>query len=90
MVEDIDALIRLDPMEQVHYEKEQNLYSIIKTVEYLVSPPAISKVLDRTLKSNFLSAYDLVFRNSRTHQAKSLEPITTTSSVLCSINSSSA
>ena len=36
-MEDIDALIRLDPMEQVNYEKEQNLYSIIKTVEYLVS-----------------------------------------------------
>ena len=34
---DIDELVRLDPMEQVHYEKEQNLYSIIKTVEYLVS-----------------------------------------------------
>ena len=37
MVEDIDDLIRLDPMEQVRFEKEQNLYSIIKTVEYLVS-----------------------------------------------------
>ena len=36
-MEDIDSLIRLDPMEQVHFEKEQNLYSIIKTVEYLVS-----------------------------------------------------
>lgn len=36
-MDDIDALTRLDPMEQVHYEKEQNLYSIIKTVEYLVS-----------------------------------------------------
>ena len=36
-MDDIDDLIRLDPMEQVRYEKEQNLYSIIKTVEYLVS-----------------------------------------------------
>ena len=36
-MEDIDDLIRLDPMEQVRFEKEQNLYSIIKTVEYLVS-----------------------------------------------------
>ena len=36
-MEDIDSIIRLDPMEQVQYEKEQNLYSIIKTVEYLVS-----------------------------------------------------
>ena len=37
MVEDIDSIVRLDPSEQVHYEKEQNLYSIIKTIEYLVS-----------------------------------------------------
>ena len=36
-MEDIDSIIRLNPMEQVHFEKEQNLYSIIKTVEYLVS-----------------------------------------------------
>ena len=37
MVEDIDSIVRLDPSEQVKYEKEQNLYSIIKTIEYLVS-----------------------------------------------------
>ena len=43
-MEDIDSIIRLDPMEQVHYEKEQNLYSIIKTVEYLVSYPYIQSV----------------------------------------------
>ena len=36
-MEDIESLIRLSPMEQVQFEKEQNLYSIIKTVEYLVS-----------------------------------------------------
>ena len=36
-MEDIDDLIRMDPMEQARYEKEQNLFSIIKTVEYLVS-----------------------------------------------------
>ena len=38
-MEDIEDLLRMDPMEQVRYEKEQNLYSIIKTVEYLVSLP---------------------------------------------------
>ena len=39
-MDDIDSIIRLSPMEQAHYEKEQNLYSIIKTVEYLVSATA--------------------------------------------------
>lgn len=34
-MEDIDSLTRFDPMEQVQFEKEQNLYSIIKTIEYL-------------------------------------------------------
>lgn len=48
MVEDIDALIRLDPMEQVHFEKEQNLYSIIKTVEYLVSQPVHTAAVKAT------------------------------------------
>ena len=36
-MEDIDSLTRLTPQEQIQYEKEQNLYSIIKTIEYLVS-----------------------------------------------------
>ena len=34
---DIDSIIRLNPIQQIHFEKEQNLFSIIKTVEYLVS-----------------------------------------------------
>ena len=43
-MDDIDSIIRLSPMEQAHYEKEQNLYSIIKTVEYLVSLLSSSNV----------------------------------------------
>ena len=34
-MEDIDSLIRFTPLEQAQYEKEQNLYSIIKTIEFL-------------------------------------------------------
>lgn len=34
-MEDIDSLIRFTPQEQAQYEKEQNLYSIIKTIEFL-------------------------------------------------------
>ena len=34
-MEDIEALTRFSPQEQAHFEKEQNLYSIIKTIEFL-------------------------------------------------------
>lgn len=34
-MEDINALTRFTPQEQVAYEKEQTLYSIIKTMEFL-------------------------------------------------------
>lgn len=35
LMEDIDALIRFTPEEQSVFEKEQNLYSIVKTIEFL-------------------------------------------------------
>jgi hypothetical protein len=35
LMEDIDALIRFTPQEQALFEKEQNLYSIVKTIEFL-------------------------------------------------------
>ena len=34
-MEDLDALIRFTPQEQAQFEKEQNLFSIIKTIEFL-------------------------------------------------------
>lgn len=34
-MEDIDSLIRFTPQEQVQFEKEQNLFSIVKTIEFL-------------------------------------------------------
>ena len=34
-MEDIEQLIRFSPYEQAQMDKEQNLYSIIKTMEFL-------------------------------------------------------
>jgi len=34
-MDDIDQLIRFTPQESSHFEKEQNLFSIIKTMDYL-------------------------------------------------------
>ena len=34
-MDDIDSLIRFTPQEKAQYEKEQNLFSIIKTIEFL-------------------------------------------------------
>ena len=34
-MEDIDSLTRFDPLEQAQFAKEQNLYSLIKTIDYL-------------------------------------------------------
>ncbi len=82
---DIDELVRLDPMEQVHYEKEQNLYSIIKTVEYLVS-------LDHhnILKKLVLTVTFTIFRNSHTPQEKYRELSMTINSAHSSINTNYA
>lgn len=38
-MEDIDALTRFTPEEKVQFDKEQNLFSLIKTIEFLVSLP---------------------------------------------------
>ena len=35
MDHDLDQILSLSPEEQLIFEKEQNLYSIIKTIEYL-------------------------------------------------------
>ena len=35
MEHDLDQILALTPEEQLTFEKEQNLYSIIKTIEYL-------------------------------------------------------
>ena len=35
MDHDLDQILALTPEEQLTFEKEQNLYSIIKTIEYL-------------------------------------------------------
>ena len=34
-MEDISSITRLSPQEQVYYEKLQNIYSIVKTIDYL-------------------------------------------------------
>lgn len=34
-MEDIGSLTRFTPQEQVQFEKEQNLFSVIKTIEFL-------------------------------------------------------
>ena len=61
-MEDIDALTRFDPMEQVQFEKEQNLYSIIKCIEYLEYAYMTGKVLGPEYDSQFrglLHQYEL-------------------------------
>ena len=35
MVEDIDSALRLNPSEQAIFDKQMNVYSIIKTIEFL-------------------------------------------------------
>ena len=35
METDVQAILSLNPQETMQYEKEQNIYSIVKTVEYL-------------------------------------------------------
>ena len=32
---DLEEILQLEPAEKLTYEREQNLYSIIKTIEYL-------------------------------------------------------
>lgn len=39
-MDDIEAVIRFTPQEQIQFEKEQNIYSIVKTIEFLVSHTA--------------------------------------------------
>lgn len=34
---DIEAITRMTPQEQINFEKNQNLFSIVKTIEFLVS-----------------------------------------------------
>ncbi len=82
---DIDELVRLDPMEQVHYEKEQNLYSIIKTVEYLVSLDHHNNLNKLVLTFTFT-----FLRNSHTPQEKYRELSMTINSALYSINTNYA
>ena len=35
MDKDLEQILEFTPEEQINFEKEQNLYSIIKTIEYL-------------------------------------------------------
>ena len=35
MEADLDQILAFSPQEQIDFEKEQNIYSIIKTIEYL-------------------------------------------------------
>ena len=34
-MEDVESALRFQPHEQIHFEKLQNVYSIVKTIEYL-------------------------------------------------------
>ena len=84
MVEDIDSIVRLDPSEQVHYEKEQNLYSIIKTIEYLVSS---KQAFWNSLNNYYGWVLD---RNLLTHRERSLELSMTLSSARSCTNTNFA
>ena len=35
MDQDVDQILQFSPQEQIDFEKEQNIYSIVKTIEYL-------------------------------------------------------
>lgn len=56
-MEDIDSMLRLDPMERVHFDREENLYSIIKTVEYLEFAYMSGKVQGAEYDTQFRSLH---------------------------------
>ena len=61
-MEDIDSLTRFDPLEQAQIAKEQNLYSIIKTIDYLEFAYMCGKVQGPAYDNEFralLHQYDL-------------------------------
>jgi len=54
-MEDIRALTRFTPVEQAQFEKEQNLYSIVKTIEFLEFAYMTGKVKGPEYDSEFRS-----------------------------------
>ena len=57
MEADLDQILAFSPQEQIDFEKEQNIYSIIKTIEYLewayMSGKITGDVYDQKFKSLF-------------------------------------
>ena len=52
-MEDVDQILELGSGEKMEFEKEQNLYSLIKSIEYLEFAYLSSKVRPNEYDSNF-------------------------------------
>ena len=59
MDQDVDQLLQFSPQEQIDFEKEQNIYSIVKTIEYLEWAYMSAKIKG--------TEYDLQFKNLLHH-----------------------
>ena len=53
MDQDLEEILRLDPTEKLIYEREQNLYSIVKTIEYLEWAYMSSKIKGKEYDKEF-------------------------------------
>ena len=57
MEADLDQLLQFTPQEQILFEKEQNLYSIISTIEYLEWAYMHGKIEGKTYDSEFRALF---------------------------------
>ena len=54
-MDDLSQILALTPQEQVNFEKEQNLYSIVKTIEYLEWAYMTGKIKGNVYDAEFRS-----------------------------------
>ena len=54
---DLEEILQLEPAEKLTYEREQNLYSIIKTIEYLEWAYMSGKVKGKEYDKEFCALY---------------------------------
>ena len=57
MEQDLDQLLHMSPSEQISFEKDQNLYSLIKTIEYLEWAYMSGKIKGQEYDAEFRSLY---------------------------------
>ena len=54
---DLEEILQMEPMERLGFEKDQNLYSIIKTIEYLEWAYMSGKIKGREYDKEFCTLY---------------------------------